>query len=93
MMAVQNPVFFLARDRELAEEAWPGDIIGIPNHGTLRIGDTLTEGETIRVTGIPSFAPEILRRVRLDDPMKSKHLQARAGAARRRRRDPRLQAA
>ena len=73
-MSVQNPVFFLARDRNLAEEAWPGDILGIPNHGTLRIGDTLTEGEEIRITGIPSFAPEILRRVRLDDPMKSKHL-------------------
>src|SRR5215469_9677794 len=74
MMAIQNPVFFLARERNLAEEAWPGDIIGIPNHGTLRIGDTLTEGEAIRVTGIPNFAPEILRRVRLDDPLKSKHL-------------------
>jgi peptide chain release factor 3 len=74
LMAIQNPVFFLARDRNLAEEAWPGDIIGIPNHGTLRIGDTLTEGEAIRVTGIPNFAPEILRRVRLDDPLKSKHL-------------------
>jgi peptide chain release factor 3 len=73
-MAIQNPVFFLARDRNLAEEAWPGDILGIPNHGTLRIGDTLTEGEEIRVTGIPNFAPEILRRVRLDDPLKSKHL-------------------
>jgi len=74
MMAVQNPMFFLAQDRNLAEEAWPGDIIGIPNHGTLRIGDTLTEGEELKVTGIPNFAPEILRRVRLDDPMKSKHL-------------------
>jgi peptide chain release factor 3 len=74
VMAVQNPVFFLARERNLAEDAWPGDIIGIPNHGTLRIGDTLFEGEEIRVTGIPNFAPEILRRVRLDDPMKSKHL-------------------
>ncbi len=74
IMSVQNPVFFLARDRNLAEEAWPGDILGIPNHGTLRIGDTLTEGEEIRVTGIPNFAPEILRRVRLDDPLKSKHL-------------------
>src|SRR5690606_12266525 len=52
----------------------PGDIIGIPNHGTLRIGDTLTEGENLRFTGIPSFAPEILRRVRLDDPMRVKHL-------------------
>jgi peptide chain release factor 3 len=74
MMAVTNPVFFLARDRNLAEEAWPGDILGIPNHGTLRIGDTLSEGEELKVTGIPNFAPEILRRVRLDDPMKSKHL-------------------
>jgi peptide chain release factor 3 len=74
MMSVQNPVLFLARERNLAEEAWPGDILGIPNHGTLRIGDTLTEGEALRITGIPSFAPEILRRVRLDDPMKSKHL-------------------
>ncbi|HLI20335.1 MAG TPA: peptide chain release factor 3 [Stellaceae bacterium] len=73
-MSVQNPVLFLARERNLAEEAWPGDILGIPNHGTLRIGDTLTEGEEIRITGIPSFAPEILRRVRLEDPMKSKHL-------------------
>jgi peptide chain release factor 3 len=74
VMSVQNPVFFLARERNLAEEAWPGDIVGIPNHGTLRIGDTLFEGEPFRVTGIPNFAPEILRRVRLDDPMKSKHL-------------------
>jgi peptide chain release factor 3 len=74
LMAIQNPVFFMARERNLAEEAWPGDIIGIPNHGTLRIGDTLTEGDAIRVTGIPNFAPEILRRVRLEDPLKSKHL-------------------
>ena len=73
-IALTNPVFFLARDRELAEEAWPGDILGIPNHGSLRIGDSLTEGEDIRFTGIPSFAPEILRRVRLDDPMKAKQL-------------------
>jgi peptide subunit release factor RF-3 len=54
VMSVQAPVFFLARERNLAEEAWPGDIIGIPNHGSLRIGDTLTEGEPIRITGIPS---------------------------------------
>ncbi|MGH7044991.1 MAG: peptide chain release factor 3 [Stellaceae bacterium] len=74
VMSVQAPVLFLARERNLAEEAWPGDIIGIPNHGSLRIGDTLTEGADIRVAGIPSFAPEILRRVRVDDPMKSKHL-------------------
>ncbi len=74
LMAVQNPVFFLARERNLAEEACPGDIIGIPNHGILRVGDTLTEGSDIRVTGLPSFAPEILRRVRIEDPMRQKHL-------------------
>lgn len=74
MMALGNPVFFLARDRELAEEAFPGDIMGIPNHGALRIGDTLSESEDLRFTGIPSFAPEVLRRVRLDDPMKAKQL-------------------
>jgi peptide chain release factor 3 len=74
VMSVQNPVFFLARERNLAEEAWPGDILGIPNHGSLRIGDTLTEGDAMRVTGIPSFAPELLRRVRIEDPMRSKHL-------------------
>jgi peptide chain release factor 3 len=74
IMAVTNPVLFLARERNLAEEAFPGDIIGIPNHGALRIGDTLTEGEDLKVTHIPNFAPEILRRVRLDDPMKQKHL-------------------
>jgi peptide chain release factor 3 len=74
-MAVSNPVLFLAADRELAEEAWAGDIIGIPNHGQLRIGDTLTEGEAIRFTGIPSFAPELLRTARAGDPMKAKHLE------------------
>ena len=74
LMSVQAPVFFLARERNLAEEAWPGDIIGIPNHGSLRIGDTLTESEALRITGIPSFAPEILRRVKVEDPMKTKHL-------------------
>ncbi|HVI52582.1 MAG TPA: peptide chain release factor 3 [Candidatus Sulfotelmatobacter sp.] len=74
VLALGNPVFFLARDRELAEEAFPGDIMGIPNHGALRIGDALTEGEDLRFTGIPSFAPEVLRRVRLDDPMKAKQL-------------------
>jgi peptide chain release factor 3 len=73
-LAVQNPIFFFAQDRELAEEALPGDIIGIPNHGTLRVGDSLTEGEDIRFTGIPNFAPELLRRVRLDDPMQAKQL-------------------
>jgi peptide chain release factor 3 len=73
-IGIHNPIFFFAQNRELAEEAWPGDIIGIPNHGTLRVGDTLTEGEELRFVGIPSFAPEILRRVRLDDPMRAKQL-------------------
>jgi peptide chain release factor 3 len=73
-IAVHSPIMFFAQDRELAEEAWPGDIIGIPNHGTLRVGDTLTEGETIRFTGLPNFAPEILRRVALVDPTKTKQL-------------------
>ena len=74
-MAVSNPVLFLANERELAEDAWAGDIIGIPNHGQLRIGDALTEGETLRFTGIPSFAPELLQSVRATDPMKAKHLE------------------
>ncbi|HKK97057.1 MAG TPA: peptide chain release factor 3 [Marivita sp.] len=74
-MAISNPVLFLASDRELAEEAWAGDIIGIPNHGQLRIGDTLTEGEALKVTGIPSFAPELLQTVRAGDPLKAKHLE------------------
>lgn len=70
------PQFFFARDRQLAEEAYAGDVVGIPNHGTLRIGDTLAEDEDIRFTGVPHFAPEILRRVRLDDAMKAKKLRA-----------------
>ena len=74
-MAVSNPVLFLAADRELAEEAWAGNIIGIPNHGQLRIGDALTEGEALRFTGIPSFAPELLQGIRATDPMKAKHLE------------------
>jgi len=73
-MTISAPVLFLASDRELAEEAWAGDIIGIPNHGQLRIGDALTEGEALRFTGIPSFAPELLQACRAGDPMKAKHL-------------------
>tara|TARA_B100000768_G_scaffold35235_1_gene33837 strand:- start:40 stop:714 length:675 start_codon:yes stop_codon:yes gene_type:complete len=75
VMAISNPVLFLAADRELAEEAWAGDIIGIPNHGQLRIGDALTEGEKIKFIGIPSFAPELLKSVRSTDPMKGKNLE------------------
>jgi peptide chain release factor 3 len=73
-MAISNPVLFLAAERELAEDAWAGDIIGIPNHGQLRIGDALTEGEALHFTGIPAFAPELLQNVRAADPMKAKHL-------------------
>lgn len=73
-LSVNSPILFFAREREIVDEAWPGDIIGIPNHGVLRVGDTLTEGEAVKIVGIPNFAPEILRRVRLEDPMKSKQL-------------------
>ena len=68
------PQFFFAQDRAIADEAYAGDVVGIPNHGTLRIGDTLTEGEDIMFRGVPSFAPEILRRIKLTDAMKAKKL-------------------
>ena len=71
---VNAPLFFFAKERQVAEEAWPGDVVGIANHGTLRIGDTLTEGEVLNFRGVPSFAPEHLRRPRLDDPMLAKKL-------------------
>jgi peptide chain release factor 3 len=74
LIPLHAPQFFFARDRQLAEEAFAGDVVGIPNHGTLRIGDTLTEDEDLQFLGVPAFAPEILRRVRLDDAMKAKKL-------------------
>lgn len=74
MINLHNPVMFLAQDREVAEEAVAGDIMGIPNHGNLRIGDTLSETEDLRYIGIPTFAPEYLQKARPDDPMKAKHL-------------------
>ena len=73
-IAVHSPILFFAQDREIADEAFPGDIIGIPNHGTLRVGDTLSERADVRFTGLPNFAPEILRRVVLKDPTKTKQL-------------------
>ncbi len=73
-MSLTAPQFFFAQDRSVADEAFAGDVVGIPNHGTLRIGDTLTEGEELAFVGVPSFAPEILRRVRLSDAMKAKKL-------------------
>jgi peptide chain release factor 3 len=73
-MAVTAPQFFFAQDRSLAEEAYAGDVVGIPNRGALRIGDAVTEGEDITFLGIPSFAPEILRRIRLEDAIRAKKL-------------------
>ena len=73
-MSLSSPQFFFAQDRSVADEAFAGDVVGIPNHGTLRIGDTLSEGEDITFVGVPSFAPEIVRRVRLGDAMKAKKL-------------------
>jgi peptide chain release factor 3 len=73
-IAIHSPILFFAQERETAEEAFPGDIIGIPNHGTLRVGDTLTDGAPCRITGLPNFAPELLRRVALKDPTKTKQL-------------------
>ena len=73
-ITMSNPTIFMAQDRELVDEAWPGDIVGIHNHGTIKIGDTFTDKEPLQYTGIPSFAPEHFRRVRLDSPMKSKQL-------------------
>jgi peptide chain release factor 3 len=73
-ISLHAPQFFFAQDRALAESAFAGDVVGIPNHGTLRIGDTLTEGEDFNFIGVPNFAPEILRQVRLTDAMKAKKL-------------------
>ncbi|PXF63674.1 peptide chain release factor 3 [Kangiella spongicola] len=73
-MAVNNALTFLAGDREHLDEAYAGDIIGLHNHGTIQIGDTFTEGEELKFRGIPNFAPELFRRVRLRDPLKNKAL-------------------
>ena len=73
-MGVHNPMLFFAAERELAEEAFAGDVIGIPNHGVLRVGDSLSETGQVRFAGLPNFAPEILQRVRVKDPLKAKHL-------------------
>ena len=72
---IADAVTFRAGDRTLVESAVAGDIIGLHNHGTIQIGDTFTTGEAIRFTGIPHFAPELFRRIRLKDPMKAKALQ------------------
>lgn len=72
---ISDALTFMAGDRERAEEAIAGDIIGLHNHGTIQLGDTFTEGEKDRFTGIPNFAPELFRRIQLRDPMKAKQLQ------------------
>ena len=69
-----NALTFMASDREIAESAWPGDVIGLHNHGTIAIGDTFSAGERLTYTGIPDFAPELFRRARLRDPLKLKQL-------------------
>ena len=73
-LSVNAPMMFFASDRELAEDAFAGDVIGIPNHGVLRVGDSLSESGSLRFAGLPNFAPEILQRVRVKDPLKAKHL-------------------
>ncbi|WP_108125880.1 peptide chain release factor 3 [Saccharospirillum mangrovi] len=72
---ISDALTFLAGDRSAVEEAWAGDIIGLHNHGTIQIGDTFTQGEDLKFTGIPNFAPELFRRIRLKDPLKAKQLQ------------------
>jgi len=71
---VANAITFQADERRHVEEAWPGDIIGLYNHGTIQIGDTFTEGEDLKYTGIPFFAPELFRRLVLKDPLRMKAL-------------------
>ncbi|WP_029148585.1 peptide chain release factor 3 [Methylophilus sp. 5] len=75
MLNVNNAITFMAQDRTIMDEAYSGDIIGIPNHGTIKLGDTFTESEALKFIGIPSFAPEFFRRARIKNPMKMKQLQ------------------
>jgi peptide chain release factor 3 len=72
---IANAITFMAQEREAVEDAWSGDIIGLHNHGTIQIGDTFTEGEDLKFTGIPHFAPELFRRAVLKDPLRMKALQ------------------
>lgn len=71
---ISDAVTFMAGDREQAEIAYAGDIIGLHNHGTIQIGDTFTQGENLQFVGIPNFAPELFKRIRLKDPLKQKAL-------------------
>jgi peptide chain release factor 3 len=74
-LAINNAITFMAQDRNTTDEAWPGDILGIPNHGTVVLGDAFSEGEDLQFTGIPCFAPEHFRRAQIRNPMKMKQLQ------------------
>lgn len=73
-VVISDALTFMAGDRSHVEHAFPGDIIGLHNHGTIQIGDTFTQGEDMKFTGIPNFAPELFRRIRLRDPLKQKQL-------------------
>ncbi len=73
-MVISDALTFMAGDRSHVEEAYPGHILGLHNHGTIQIGDTFTQGEMMKFTGIPNFAPELFRRIRLKDPLKQKQL-------------------
>jgi len=73
-VVISDALTFMAGDRTHADEAYAGDIIGLHNHGTIQIGDTFTQGEDLKFTGIPNFAPELFRRIRLKDPLKQKQL-------------------
>ena len=73
-IGVHAPLMFVGQDREITDEAWAGDVIGVPNHGVLRVGDSLSETGQVKFAGIPNFAPEILRRASVKDPLKAKHL-------------------
>jgi len=74
LIRMHNPITFMAKDRTIVEHAFPGDIVGLHDKGSIQVGDTFTQGEALRVTGIPHFAPELFRRVRLDNPLASKAL-------------------
>lgn len=69
-VVISDALTFMAGDRSHVEEAYPGDILGLHNHGTIQIGDTFICGEMMKFTGIPNFAPELFRRIRLKDPLK-----------------------
>src|SRR5699024_1961296 len=73
-MRLSNVVSFLSQRRDLLDEAYAGDIIGIPNHGVLQLGDVLTQGEALHFTGLPFFAPELFREVEVKDPLRTKQL-------------------